>query len=330
MLRHPRLLLALAVAAATVSSAGSPAEAITGGAADDSAHPYVVGIVPPGASTLHCSGVLVRPDRVGPPVVLTDAHCLYRFGRTGTARVSFAAVFTSSTPLFSAHYRIDPAYQPGSFTHDLAVLVLSGRAPVAPASLAAVGRLSAALPRQVVTVGTGSPYRGQRRMATEIVTRLTGSWLYLRAGSGNSCGGDSGGPDLLPGTASVVALTDQGSCSDSQDTRVDTTEAHDLVDLAASPLPGLTAQLSRGSTRAGSSVVLRGAANRAFAGRRVYRQGYYSGAWHNWASALLSASGTYTFSITPTVRTTDIYRTYLPATPRSPGGVSRSVRLVVS
>lgn len=328
MLRRPLLLTAMAVAVLTV---GSPAEAITGGAVDGSAHPYVVGIVPPGASTLHCSGVLVRPDRVGPPVILTDAHCLYRFGRTGTARVSFAAVFTSSTPLFTAHYRIDPAYQPGSsLTHDLAVLVLSARAPVAPASLAAVGRLSAALPRQVVTVGTGSPYRGQRRMATEIVTGLTSSWLYLREGSGNSCGGDSGGPDLLPGTASVVALTDQGSCSDSQDTRVDTTEAHDLVDLAASPLPALTAQLSSGSTRAGSSVVLRGTADRAFAGRRVYRQGYYGGAWHIWASTLLSSSGGYTFVITPTVRTTDVYRTYLPATSRSPGGVSRSVRLVVS
>jgi hypothetical protein len=58
-----------------------------------------------------------------------------------------------------------------------------------------------------------------------VVTGSSSSWLYLKAGSGNSCNIDSGGPDLVQPDADdatapeVLALTGQGSCSWDQDYR---------------------------------------------------------------------------------------------------------------
>jgi hypothetical protein len=41
--------------------------------------------------------------------------------------------------------------------------------------------------------------------------------------------------------------------------------------------------------------------SRSLAGRTVYRQGFYSGAWHTWATTKVSAAGTYSFAIRATV-----------------------------
>ena len=59
--------------------------------------------------------------------------------------------------------------------------------------------------------------------------RSPGFLVYLRPGSGNSCGGDSGGPDLVPGTYQVVALTDEGTCSYDEDTRLDVGSARSFL-----------------------------------------------------------------------------------------------------
>jgi hypothetical protein len=71
-----------------------------------------------------------------------------------------------------------------------------------------------------------------RDQAAEIVTGADPVWLYLVRGSGNSCEFDSGGPDLVPSPRGpvVVALTDEGSCKNAQDYRVDTVRAHRLID----------------------------------------------------------------------------------------------------
>ena len=78
--------------------------------------------------------------------------------------------------------------------------------------------------------------------------------------------------------------------------------------------PAVTAVLSATTVRPGQSVTLTGATSPLFAGERIYRQGYYSGAWHNWATALIDRNGHYGFSFAPTVVTVDRYRVVLATT----------------
>lgn len=185
----------------------------------------------PGSTRADCSGVLVRQGSGG-SVVLTTAHCFSGTGRrSGTGfSVTFDDTYTSSSPRYAGTYFVDPRYRTAGDAHDLAVLVLRDRPPVGAARLAAVGHLDRARPAYLTTVGGGEPHRGQRRAATERTTGRTAAWQFLRAGDGNSCDFDSGGPDLMPGSSTVVALTDQGSCQQDQDLRVDTGEAHHFVD----------------------------------------------------------------------------------------------------
>lgn len=67
-------------------------------------------------------------------------------------------------------------------------------------------------------VGGGPPqflYDGLRRVSTSTITALTPSWLRLLANgndaaSGGVCYGDSGGPQFLTGTTTIIAVTSRG------------------------------------------------------------------------------------------------------------------------
>lgn len=247
------------------AASGSPRVApdVTGGQPDGSVHPYVATVFAPGFRSPNCTGVLVRAV-TGGTVLLTDAHCVSvggaRFG--SEVGVSFAPVWTPAQPVLRGSFVVDPLYASGSPLHDLAAVALPP-GPLAPAaSLPPLGTDAALRAGSAVTVvGDGRPYAGRRRSATEIVTSVSPAWVLLAAGSGNSCDGDSGGPDLLPATATVVALTDQGTCSVDEDTRVDTAEARWFVDAAAAdrfidgPLlqPSL---LGLAAVRSGSTVTV--------------------------------------------------------------------------
>jgi GH25 family lysozyme M1 (1,4-beta-N-acetylmuramidase) len=79
-------------------------------------------------------------------------------------------------------------------------------------------------------------------------------------------------------------------------------------DTPAKSAQQITAALSSSKVRSATITYLRGATSRSLAGRTVYRQGYYSGGWHTWATARVSAAGTYSFAIRPTVPV-NYYRT---------------------
>lgn len=284
-----------AVAGAGVAGAAPVAPDVTGGQPDGLTHPYVGTVFAPGFRSPNCTGVLVRAAD-GRTVLLTDAHCVSvggaRFG--AEVGVDFAPSSTPAQPVMRGSFVLDPLYASGSTLHDLAAVVLPAGGPSVAATLAPLdGDGSLRAGSGVTVVGYGRPYAGQRRSATEIVTAVTPSWVLLAAGSGNTCDGDSGGPDLLPGTATVVALTDQGSCSVDEDTRVDTVEAHWFADAAAAdtfidgPLlqPSL---LGLAAARDGSTVTIHVASRsldittgryRAWAGSQVDIQRWTRSGW---------------------------------------------------
>ncbi|MDP9101263.1 MAG: trypsin-like serine protease [Actinomycetota bacterium] len=248
-------LVALALTLTMTRTAG----AVTGGSPDAGAHPYVAMLIGPAATGPSCTGVLLRADN-GAMEVLTTAHCVFSAGgsRTGNGwQVQFGDTFSPSGPFYGGTYVVSDGYDPTvSQQHDLAAIVLDAPPALAPATLAAPGQEDASPDTSLTVVGTGQPHPGQRRVATEAVTRHDGSWLYLKPGSGNTCDGDSGAPDLIPGTDTVVALTDQGTCSADQDLRVDSREARQFLthasQVAGAPL--VTGQPADETVASGTSA----------------------------------------------------------------------------
>jgi lysozyme len=91
----------------------------------------------------------------------------------------------------------------------------------------------------------------------------------------------------------------------------------------------VTASLSATRVAVNHSVTLSGRVTPAVAGQKVLREGYYGGAWHVWATGYTSSTGAYSFRITPTVRTVDVYRVVAVATAERRAGVSPTRRLTV-
>lgn len=76
------------------------------------------------------------------------------------------------------------------------------------------------------------------------------------------------------------------------------------VDVA----PAVTAAFSSGSVRLGGTVTFNGAVTPAHPGQQVMRQQLVNGTWTTLATATLSSSGGYTFTVKPTSRGTKTYR----------------------
>lgn len=219
-----RLLVAATVVVTTTISA-TDATAVSGGNTDADDHPFVAALIPAGATHPSCSGVWTDVGG-GHRLVVTDAHCVPG-ARGATVHVFFGARYSAGAHTIRGHSYRHPSYDRRTHRNDVAVVVLDRDPHVAAATLAHSG--SATRTTKVVVVGYGSPHRGERRRATESVTSWSSWRLYLRPGSGNSCDGDSGGPDLLPGTRQVVALTDMGTCARDEDTRLDSGSARSFV-----------------------------------------------------------------------------------------------------
>jgi GH25 family lysozyme M1 (1,4-beta-N-acetylmuramidase) len=102
-----------------------------------------------------------------------------------------------------------------------------------------------------------------------------------------------------------------------------------VVKTTPAAVTKVTAKLSASSTVRKGAVTLRGSVTPAVAGQKVYRQGYYSGAWHTWASTSVSKTGAFSFTVRPTVKAVNQYRVFLPATATRKAAVSTTLRLTV-
>lgn len=223
-----RALALLAASLVTATVAAAPSEAVSGGGYDGYDHNYVVGVIRPGSTNVTCSGVWITTPQ-GRQVVLTDAHCVATTAGSGIY-VTFGPQYRSGGYAYWGRSYRHPAYDASTSVDDVAVIVLAHPPRWRSAQLAGVG---ASLGHaSLTTVGFGDPHRGIRYHAVERVTSHTGSRVYLRWGSGNSCSRDSGGPDMIRGTAQVAALVDVGTCQWDNDTRVDTADIRSFVDTA--------------------------------------------------------------------------------------------------
>jgi hypothetical protein len=250
-------VIVLAVAAAPPS-----ARAIVNGELAGGQYPAVGTVVvqPPGGEPMFnpCSGFLISSTAFA-----TAGHCVV-FAQGiqdevgGTIGVSFDPTFDRSTSSFvpAASATIHPEFlanQLSNKTPDIAVLALEapieGVEPIELPEQGAADRLSNG--SQLTTVGYGltrdcTDPRGHcqvllepdpepaRRFATETLNSVSQWFITVGQnpnanGEGGICFGDSGGPHLLPGTNTAVALTSavhSWYCSSTtRDVRIDTATA---------------------------------------------------------------------------------------------------------
>jgi V8-like Glu-specific endopeptidase len=234
----------MAAAAVAALVAASAAFAITGGAPDGNAHPYVGALLAQQAFSdgtwEECSGTLISPT-----VFLTAEHCDEGVSRVDVTFASSYVAGTSTT--YSGTWHGDPGYQdPGESNgdpHDIAVVVLDKAVKgITPAKLPTLNQLatlsggdpivSVGYGAQAVTQGHGGKtfsYADIRYAATGSFTTLT--QVYLKAsmnpthGDGGTCYGDSGGPNFIGNTNVIGGTTITGDfyCrSTNVDYRVDT------------------------------------------------------------------------------------------------------------
>ena len=235
-----KLLFVVVVALGLIVGSIGIASAITNGQPDGTSHPYVGLLVfddAPGHPAWRCSGSLLAPN-----LVLTAGHCTEG---AVAARVWFNEVVQGNTEYPSSgpsSYDGIPYTNPEfclgcgnglpGFAHrDVGVVVLSEPVPASVVSeyalLPAAGLVDTLKNKTRVDFvgygvqsqihGGGKPYwtglRVRLYAPSELVSgKFVHSAEFMRlalnpgGGSGGTCFGDSGGPDLLGGTRTVLAV----------------------------------------------------------------------------------------------------------------------------
>jgi V8-like Glu-specific endopeptidase len=250
-MRKASLFVVLA-AALVFAAAGS---AITNGVKDEGGHPAVGALLAtqafPDGTWEECTGTLISDH-----VFLTAEHC--DLGEANV-EVTFATSFTRGVShTYWGAWHGDPNYANSSGDpHDVAVVVFQDNVAqlegITPASLPGPDSLSN-LPKnqqftpvgygaQSVTSGAGGKtfhYQDVRYRTTGTLNTVTKTWLKLSGnfshGDGNTCYGDSGGPNFLGAGSSetnIVAATtitgDTPCRSTNVDYRLDTPSAREFL-----------------------------------------------------------------------------------------------------
>jgi len=199
----------------------------------DTTHNAVVALVMRvyGSDEQFCTGTVVNTR-----AILTAGHCIREMGIQPTeAQIFFGQTVGSGGQKIpvSAGY-VHPNYYlstDGKPVNDVAVLILSQDAPVAPMAwkqeaLDNIGGQTVTLVGYGVTDAPSQTGNGTRRVIQQSVTDIDDMYIYYGNGYSGTCQGDSGGPMFLNvgGLETVVGVTSYGDQSCVQlgaNTRVD-------------------------------------------------------------------------------------------------------------
>ena len=219
-----------------------PVQAITNGQPDGTNHPYVVLVVcdiVPGAPAWRGSGILLSPNVVLTAGHITDGAAAVRIWKDEIVQGNPEYPYSGATSYDGTAYT-HPDFAIGNFpglpgwiTHDVGIVVLSEPAAVSRyGQLPSVG-LTETLPVmtgvdfvgygvQVNKRGGGQPdwtglrnrfYAPGQLLSTK--SAISGEFITCTAnpaqGKGGTAFGDSGGPVLLGGTDTVLAVTSFGT-----------------------------------------------------------------------------------------------------------------------
>ena len=259
--------IAALLTAVVLAATAGPASAMVNGT-PDSAHPEAGALyfsdTPTSARHFACSGALIDTQ-----AFLTAAHCFadyYRaHGSLPVAWVTFDQSPTASSTFYTGTIVLDPKFDKTTTTnslyahdiYDFAVVHLTQDPGITPAQLPAAGQnatLATGQPLTVVGYGTsvtqGSgpptyPPTGQREAAGLALQTVTQNWVHESQnptlGHGGACAGDSGGPNYITGTHTIIATTITGDMvcrATNVSIRLDTPTARSFLATQVSyPLP---------------------------------------------------------------------------------------------
>jgi len=195
--------------AACASPVGTAEQAITNGA-PDLADPAVLGLADE-LGQIGCTASLIDAH-----TAITAAHCIAgRDPRTLRALIGGSASDGSFEAI--AHGETDPAFDPPTLAHDLALVTLRA----AHADVLVLAAVDATLVgANVRAVGFGTTAAdamdgGVKRAGTAVVTEVQTDEVVTTPAPAQACHGDSGGPMILAaGTIGAVASRGDSACSD--------------------------------------------------------------------------------------------------------------------
>ncbi len=264
-----------------------------------------------------------------------DANATTQYTSAGGSSTRYAAGTVVTKSVISGHRDYSSKSCPGNYAYPLlpqirnavAARIASTTPPPPPAATKAATTLTAQTSPTTITYGAATTISGKLTTAAgapvagkpvQIYVRKQGTSTYALLSTRTTAADGT-----FSGTHKPLTNVEYAARF-----REDATYTASGRNARTNVAPAVSAAFSATSVRLGGAVALRGRVTPAHAGQEVVRQQLVSGKWLTLATATLTSSGTYSFSVKPTSRGTKTYRVVKPADSDHVTAVSASRALV--